>query len=154
MFRSPFRVFVLPFRKTDFRVFEYAFFKKDYEEKWRYISGEGEINDLALKVARREAFKEAYIPIIAEYYLLKTIFAMPAYSDDHDHYAKRDSYVMPGYYFAVDCSDIELKLSRKNTTYKWFKYDAIIKFLHELNDKTALWELNERLLHEDLPPSI
>ena len=39
----------------------------------------------------------------------------------------------------------EIKLSDEHPEYRWLKYDEAHKMLKWDSDRTALWELNERL---------
>ena len=50
--------------------------------------------------------------------------------------------------FAIENSDI--KLSNEHKQYGWFTYDDAYKKLEYDSNKTALWELNQRLLNSDL----
>lgn len=148
---SPFQLCVLPFRKKRYGYFEYALFRRKNNQYWQNITCRGDDNELPIKVAKRGAFKEACIPIFTDYFLLKTISVMPSYFSTYSQYQQRDHYVIPIYYFAVDCTDIEIVLSNKLLEYKWVDYEHGEELLYCENNKTALWELNERLINDDLP---
>ncbi len=151
MSRAPFQVLVFPFRKNRHGNFEYAIFKRLDEPYWQSIAGGGEDNELPIEAAKREAYEEANIPVSAEYFSLKTIASIPVYHFTARNVWPKDQYVIPGYYFAVDSSNIEMALSYEHTAYQWVTYETGAKWLCWDSDKTALWELKERLLNDDLP---
>ena len=149
--RAPFQVFIIPFHKTKNQNFEYAIFKRTDESYWQGIAGGGEDDETPLYTAKREAFEEAGIPESAIYFKLKTMCYVPVF-----HFAARsiwpkNLYVVPIYCFAVDISDIEIVLSSEHSEYRWMDYETGISLLHWDNDRTALWELHERLLNGNLP---
>ena len=150
--RAPFQVLVLPFRKNRNRNFKYAIFKRSDEPYWQGIAGGGEDGESPIKAAKREAFEEANIPGAAKYFMLKTTCFVPVYHFTARNLWPKDQYVVPNYCFAVDSSNIEVVLSYEHTEHKWVNYEEGNNLLHWDNDKTALWELNERLLNDDLPP--
>jgi dihydroneopterin triphosphate diphosphatase len=150
--RAPFQVLIIPFRKTKNQGFEYAIFKRSDESYWQGIAGGGEEDESPLNAARREALEEADIPESAKYFRLKAVCYVPVY-----HFAARDTwpkdlYVIPNYCFAVESSGIEITLSSEHSEYRWVDYETGKSLLHWDDNRTALWELNERLLNDDLPP--
>ncbi len=150
--RAPFQVLVLPFRRTRNQDFEYAIFKRTDGSYWQGIAGGGEDDESPPQTARREAFEEASIPASAKYFRLKMMSHVPVY-----HFAARntwpkDLYVIPNYCFAVKCSGIEFTLSSEHSEYRWVDYETGKTLLHWDDNKAALWELNERLLNDDLSP--
>ena len=62
-----------------------------------------------------------------------------------------DTYVIPEYAFAVEIrNDDNIQLSNEHKEYKWVEYDEAIKKLKYDSNKTALWELNERIKNDAL----
>ena len=52
---------------------------------------------------------------------------------------------MPEHSFGVDCTDRALTLSDEHDTVEWLPYaEASARFTYDSN-RTALWELNQRL---------
>jgi len=152
---TPYKVFIIPFRKQDFKNFKYMLFRKKSEKYWQYIDGIGKSNILPIKVAKRSAFKKICIPIVTDYFLLKTIVLFPAhFIADYIDYYDKGQYVIPGYYFAVDCTHIEITLSSDDVEYMWIDFEQGCGLLQADSDKTAFWELNERLVNDDLPQSL
>ena len=149
--RAPFQVLVIPFRKSRNGNFEYAIFKRTDEPYWQGIAGGGEDSESPIEAAKRESFEEANIPETAKYFRLKTTSSVPIYHFTARDLWPKDLYVIPNYCFAVDGSDIEIVLSYEHSEYRWVDYEDGKNLLHWDNNKAALWELNERLLNDDLP---
>lgn len=55
-------------------------------------------------------------------------------------------YVVNEYCYGVEIIDKYLKLSNEHTEYKWLNYNDVISILKWDSNKTALWELNKRLV--------
>ena len=149
--RAPFQILVLPFRVVSAGVFEYALFKRRDLSYWQGIAGGGEDRETPLEAAKREALEEACIPASAVFYPLQTMTTVPVFHFSARHLWPKDLYVIPNYCYAVDCSTIAFVLSYEHTDYKWVGYDEGYNLLHWENNKTALWELHERLSNNDLP---
>ena len=54
-------------------------------------------------------------------------------------------YVVYEYAFGVLIFDEEIQLSEEHEKYKWVSYDEAIELLKYDSNKTALFELNERM---------
>lgn len=59
-------------------------------------------------------------------------------------------YVIPMHMFGVAADSIVIQLSREHTSVRWLRYEQAARRLHWDSDRTALWELNERLLRNEL----
>jgi len=57
----------------------------------------------------------------------------------------KDVVVVPMYFFAMEFSG-EILLSDEHTEYKWCTYKEAYDLIYWHDQKTALWELNQRLL--------
>jgi len=152
--RAPFQVHVRQFRKNRDGSFEYAIFRRADEPYWQGIAGGGEDNESTIEAAKREAFEEANIPNTAKYFGLKTMSFVPVFHFTARYLWPKDLYVIPNYCFSVDGSDVEIVLSFEHSEYRWVDYETGKDLLHWDDNKTALWELNERLLNDDLPPPV
>lgn len=149
MSRAPFQILVLPFRTLHNHEWEVALFKRSDTHYWQGIAGGGEANESPLTAARREAFEEAGIPQEYQYYRLDTIAPIPVcYFKARVNWPK-NIYVIPEYSFAVEFSETFI-LSPEHVEVKWVNYHEAIELLHWETNKTALWELNERLMNSDL----
>jgi len=149
--RAPFQVVVLPFRRV-MGTPEYAIFKRADLHYWQPIAGGGEGDEAPLTAAKREAWEEAGIPTSARYYSLTTQ-ASTRVTEIHPsartHWPAQ-LYVIPMHMFAVAADDLAIRLSREHTRVRWMTYEQAARRLHWDSDRTALWELNERLLRNDL----
>jgi len=154
MSRAQFQILVLPFRIRANRSVEYGVLRRSDAGVWQGIAGGGEADESPTQAAIRETEEEAGVPKAVRYYRLQTTSSIPTY-----HFAARkewpkDLYVIPEYAYAVDCTNIELKLSHEHTEIAWGTYEETLARMHWDSNKVALWELNERLLDENLPDSV
>ena len=58
----------------------------------------------------------------------------------------KDIFVVKEYCFGINISDKKIKLSNEHKKMEWHTYEECMKLLEYDSNKTALWELNERLL--------
>jgi len=150
MARAPFQVLIIPFRKTENHGFEYAIFKRADRSYWQGIAGGGEDDESPLHAAKREALEEANIPVSMVYFELKAMCYVPVYHFPACDIWQRNLYVIPNYCFAVEISGIEIAISSEHSEYRWVGYETGVSLLHWDNDRTALWELHQRLINKDL----
>lgn len=59
-----------------------------------------------------------------------------------------DVYVIPEYSFGLEVINEELTLSKEHSAYKWAGYDEAMDKLKWDSNRTALWELNKRLIRK------
>ena len=152
MSRLPQQIHVYLYRKNPNGVYEYAIFQRsDNELWWQGISGGVEEGESIEAGARREVFEEAGISDNLLMYKLETRSYLPAYifsSQAQDIWGK-DVLVIPMYFFAMPY-DGEIKISEEHKQFKWLPYDKAEKLVYFHDQKTSLWELNERLLRNNL----
>ncbi len=149
--RAPFQVLVLPFRRRASEL-EYALFRRADLGYWQGIAGGGEDDEQPLAAARREAWEEARIPLAATYVPLVTSSSVPVldiHVSARGHWP-RNLYVIPIHAFAVDCGAVEMELSAEHTAYSWLPYAEAVRLVRWDSDRTALWELDQRLQQDDL----
>jgi dihydroneopterin triphosphate diphosphatase len=154
MSRAPFQILVFPFRVIGADMFEYALFKRSDEAYWQGIAGGGEDLETPLVAAKREAFEEAHISQATRFFALQTTTMIPVFHFKARQLWPKNLYVIPNFCYAADCSGLELALSSEHTEYKWMRYDEGYQVLRWDNNKTALWELHERLRNNDLPAPV
>ena len=152
--RAPWQILVLPFRAINGEHYEYALFQRTDEAYWQGIAGGGEEHETPLAAAKREAFEEAHIPASVPFFALQTTTMVPVSQFAARHLWPKSLYVIPTRCYAADCSDLELSLSEEHTQYTWLPYLLAMSQLRWDSDKTALWELHERLRGNDLPPPV
>ena len=146
MARAPFQVLVYPYRRTNNGQFEYALLKRSDEGYWQGIAGGGENDETPLEAAKRETFEESGIHPTSDYIQLDTIEPVPVTEFKDGHIWGDDIYVIPQYCFGVTSQNIQITISSEHTKYGWYKYDQAYKLIKYDGNKTALWELNQRLI--------
>ena len=143
--RAPFQVLIYPYRKTADGRFEYALLKRAIEGFWQGISGGGEAGETPLEAARRETFEESGIPPSSDYLKLDTIEPVPVTEFKDSYLWGEQVYVIPQYCFGVSAQNLEIVISPEHAQYQWVPYEEALKLTKFDGDKTALWELNQRL---------
>jgi dihydroneopterin triphosphate diphosphatase len=150
--RQPLTVLVFPFRLGASGP-QYAIFRRADDANWQSVSGGVEGAETLAQAARRETTEETGLPGTRPLYKLdmvsgveKTCFAAS------EHWAA-DLYIVPKHFFAMDLTDsgADVRLSEEHHEFRWMDYDEAYGALRYDDDKTALWELNARLSHDDLP---
>jgi dATP pyrophosphohydrolase len=146
--RTEYQVLVIPFIKDERNETKYVVFKRADNSNWQFIAGGGEDSESPLEAAKRETREEAGITA-SEFYFLKTIVMIPI-TEFKDHKSKKGLYVIPEYCFAVEMKNAVIYISNEHTDYKLLNYTEADSLLRYDGNKTALWELNERIKANDL----
>ncbi len=147
--RAPFQILVLPYRRasdTEADVWEYAVLRRSDYLCWQGIAGGGEDDETPLDAAKREAFEEAGLPIASDFMPLQAVCTVPAALFEESNTWDPALYVIPQHSFGADCTGQTLVLSHEHDALEWLPYaEAYARFTYDSN-RTALWELNQRLL--------
>lgn len=151
MARAPFQILVLPFRRCPDGHVLFVVFRRSDEPYWQGIAGGGEDSETPLEAAKREAKEEAGIPVTAEWCALHSMSSVPVYHFHEREHWPRNPYVVPEYAFAVACPETELAISREHSEFRWVSYDEARNLFRYDSNTTALWELRERIINNDLP---
>ncbi len=151
MHRAPYQVLVLLFRRTSVEV-EYAVLRRSDEGYWQPVAGGGEAGEAPVEAASREAFEEAGVPYTLRPRMLDTCGSVPAFHFRAREHWPPSVFVIPEHCFSIDCTGVELVLSEEHTELRWCAYDDAYARLHWDSNRTALWELRERL-HSSSPDS-
>jgi dihydroneopterin triphosphate diphosphatase len=150
--RISFQVLVLPFRQGRDGTIEYAIFRRaDYaDDCWQGLAGGAQVGESAEQAVRREAMEEAGIPADAPLIPLDAVASVPA-SHLRDRYLwEPDVYVVTERAFALRLDHrVAITFSREHTDYRWVAYAEAARLLRWDSNRTALWELNERLTRSD-----
>lgn len=64
-----------------------------------------------------------------------------------------DLYVVPQHFFACDAHGLPLSLSNEHTEFRWLPFAAADALLRYDSNRSALWELAERLRVANLQPA-
>ena len=151
MSRAPFNVLVIPYRQTGKQI-SYCVFQSRDMKIWQFIAGGGEDAEPPLYAAMRETVEESGIQS-EQYTQLTAMCHVPVKYFSHE--ARMvwgdDVLVIPEYSFSVQCdADAAIKLSDEHLAYRWCSYEEAEALLHFDLDKTALYELNERIKQHDI----
>ncbi len=142
--RAKFQVLVIPFRLRDGRLEVCVLTRADMRVA-QFVAGGGEDSESPLEAARREAFEELGIPPESRFYALDTVASIRAdcFKNSRELWGD-DCFVVPEYSFAAEFVG-EPSLSREHTAYEWLTPAAARVRLEYDSNKTALYELSERL---------
>ena len=127
---------------------EYCVFYRRKDEFWQGLSGgvedEEELND----TVKREVYEETGI-CVKNILKLDTISSIPGIYVNKNFNYKNNIFVVYEYGFGVKIDNEDIELSSEHKEYKWVSYDDAIKLLKYDSNITALFELNERLVHDE-----
>ncbi len=150
--RARLQVLVLPFRHCADGRIEYAILRRrDHtDECWQGVAGGAEQGESAVEAARREMMEEAGIPLSSPLLPLDTMASIPASEFRERDLWGPDLYVVTERAFGV-CLDNgqTITLSSEHAEYRWVSYEEAAKLFRWDSNRTALWELNERLSRRD-----
>ena len=147
--RLPYQTLTILYKKNNDKIL-YAIFYRNSHPIWQFISGGGEDNETRSKAVIREIKEETSLTI--ERKRLKQLDSrttIPVLNITGKYTWGIDVYVIPEYAFAVEIIiNDNIQLSNEHKEYKWVEYDEAMKKLKYDRDKTALWELNERIKND------
>lgn len=146
--RQPWNVFVFLYKKTN-NTYEFALLKRKDDGVWQGVAGGGEESETFEMAAQREAFEETGLPYSNKLYKLDTMSYMEASIFSCYKEWGEEIFVIPMYYYATEY-DGDITISDEHSEYGWFNYEEAQKLLYWHDNKTALWELNERLKRRKL----
>ena len=146
--RAEFQVLVIPFLRNSESKVLYGVFKRADRKIWQFISGGGEDSETPIEAARRESLEEASIKT-GKLYKLDSLTMIPVYCFQ-EYMDKPGLYVVPEYTFAIELLSESIVLSDEHSEFKFHEYDEAVDLLQFDSNKTALWELKERIRRNDL----
>ena len=146
--RAPFQILAIPYRIADGAILYGVLHRADHDQ-WQFVAGGGEGNETPVEAARREIFEECGArpeEIIA----LRSVACVPntCFAQRHRAHWEKDAYVIPEYSFGFECAG-DIVLSHEHTEIRWLTYEQACSILQWDSNKTALYELNCRLLGVD-----
>ena len=145
MARAPFQVLVFPFRRTQ-EGLEYALFSRSDSECWQGIAGGGEDDETPGAAAIRAAHEVAGIPTIAALIELQTMSSVPVTCFGCSAQWGDDLFVIPEHCFGVEAQNVPITISDEHSAFAWLDYETALGLLTYDSNRTALWELNQRIL--------
>lgn len=147
MARARYQVLVIPYIRQNDTILYCVLKRSDAVNIWQFIAGGGEEEDgSALVSARREAGEEAGISPDKKMFQLETVCSISTeYFDQARLVWGEDCLVIPEYAFAVEVTSREIRLSDEHAEYRWVDYQTAKEMLRYDSNKTALWELDNKL---------
>lgn len=145
MKRQPIQVLVIPFRKHG-DSFQFGIFKRSDAKYWQFIAGGADDTETPVQAAIRESFEEAGISN-ANVIVLDTISSMPANIFRDWKQWPKGTYIVKEFSFCVEVSVENFILSNEHSEYRWCSFDEALNLLKWDSNKTALWELFQRINH-------
>ena len=145
--RAPFQILALPYRFVNSKPLYCVLHRADHDQ-WQFIAGGGEDSETPAEAAMREIFEESGVyavglfPLTSMCYVRADCFSVKARAN-----WASDTYVIPEYSFAFECNK-DITLSSEHKEVIWLTYDEAMKKLEWDSNKTALYELNERLINK------
>ena len=142
--RAPYQVLIIVFRKTD-KALEYLLLKRADLGVWQWVAGGGETGESPKEAAERELFEETGIRA-QELISLDSETRIPVIDVTGDFTWGHEVLVIPEHAFAyeVSCST-PVSLSDEHIALEWLNYDDAMRRLNWDSNRTALWEINERV---------
>ena len=116
---------------------------------WQAISGGVEDDETLIETVKREVFEETGIEA-NDIFELSSVSSIPVVNITGKFSWGNDVYVVTEHSFGVFTENSDIKLSSEHKQYEWFTFDEAYEKLEFDSNKTALWELNQRLLNSDL----
>lgn len=148
--RAPYQTLTILYKKNNNKIL-YCIFYRNSHPIWQFISGGGEDNETPLETVIREIKEET--SLIVDKRIIKQLDSrttIPVLNVTGKYTWGPNVYVIPEYTFAIEINNCDIRLSNEHKEYKWVEYDEAIKKLRYDSNKTALWELNERLNKNDI----
>ena len=142
--RKPKQVLVFLYRKNEENEYEYCIFYRRKLKFWQAISGGVEDDETLVETVKREVLEETGISA-KDIIKLSSISTIPVINVTGDFTWGQDVYVVTEYSFGVFIENSDIILSNEHKQYEWLTYDKAYEKLKFDSNKTALWELNQRL---------
>lgn len=147
--RKPKQVLVFLYRKNTNNEYEYCIFYRKKMQIWQAISGGVEDDETLIETVKREVLEETSM-VVNDIFELSSVSSIPVVNVTGEFSWGNDVYVVTEYSFGVFTENSDIKLSSEHKQYEWFTFDEAYEKLKFDSNKTALWELNQRLLNSDL----
>ncbi|WP_242250611.1 NUDIX pyrophosphatase [Bacillus cereus group sp. BfR-BA-01379] len=145
--RASYQVLIFPYIITDDSI-QYAIFNRSDHGYWQGIAGGGEDDESPIESAKRESFEEAGILREYPYIKLDSVSSLPVEDVVGKFLWGEDVYVIKEFSFGVKVPTKDISLSKEHSNYKWLSFEEAVTLLKWDSNKTALWELNKRLLRQ------
>lgn len=141
--RAPFQVLAIPYIINKNNI-SYCIFQRSDSSYWQGISGGGEDMEKPEEAVLREIKEEANISPI-KLTRLQTISSIPVYIFRDSNLWGNDFYVILEYCFGIQIENADITISCEHDKYLWCNYDEAYRLLKYDSNRTALWELNQKI---------
>ena len=135
----------MPFRLGADGATEFGALRRADGPTWQGFAGGGEEGESPADAARREATEEGGLPAGTALYRLDSRTSVPRCHFRAAETWSPDVFVVVEHAFAIDCSGVPLTLSDEHEELLWADFDTIHETLRWSSNRTALWELAERM---------
>lgn len=155
MTRQPRNVVVYPFVRLESSPL-FLLLRRSDNGVWQGVAGGVEGVESASDAALRELQEELCLPAPCAVVPL-TMFSGVRRTEFRAHLVwPADIYIVEKYFFASEFSrqGMSIQLSGEHTDFEWLGFDSAHERLAYTDERTALWELNERIRLSDLPSAI
>lgn len=143
--RAPLQVLVILYKKEKDEIL-YGIGLRSTRNIWQFVAGGAEDKETPIEATVRELREETGINIKEEdLIVLDSKATIPVVNVTGTYTWGKDVFVIPEYAFAVDATSFQIKLSNEHTEFKWLEYNKAMDILTYDSNKSALWELNEKL---------
>lgn len=143
--RAPFQTLIILYKIENDKI-EYGTFLRKKQQIWQFASGGGESQETPIETVIRELKEETNLEIKEnDITKLESISTIPVINITGSFTWGENVFVVPEYCFAVNSSGKEIILSSEHKEFEWLGYEEAIKKLEYDSNKTALWELNEKI---------
>lgn len=144
--RALFQVLVIPYRINKGSV-EFAILKRSDLLVWQGVAGGGEDDESPLEAAKRETCEELNVCDSTRFTSLDTRCSIPtSIFKNVKRYRDKGIYVIDEFCFGVEVENhYTIEISSEHSELKWCTYEEANELLKWDSNKTALWELNERI---------
>ena len=149
--RAPYQILAILYKRENDKIL-YGIFYRNSHPIWQFISGGGENNEKPLETVIREIKEETSLVVEkAQIKQLDSKTTIPVLNITGEYTWGTNVYVVPEYSYAVEIEGEKsnIQLSNEHKEYKWVEYDEAVEKLKYDSNKTALWELNEKLNKKD-----
>ena len=142
MARQPHNVLVIPYIFTEEGMI-FVIFKRRRAQIWQWIAGGVEENESFAETAKRECQEEAQIVNFKNFLELDAMCSVRA--DIFKQKWPKNVYTVTEHSFAIELANKDIIISDEHSEYMWVNYDKALELLEYDSNKTALWELIQRL---------
>ena len=142
--RAPFQILAIPYKLNPH--LQYCVMHRSDIDRYQFVAGGGEDDEKPIESAIKEIYEETSIKAV-NILSLNSMANIPAnvISKKHRDLWSPDTIVIPEYAFGFECNS-EMVLSSEHVGLEWITCDDALSRLTWDSNKTALYELNWRLL--------